>query len=86
MPGKNSTRNAPEPPRVWNLSDIQDLLDLLAGKEITEFEMEQQGVKIRVRRGNSHAASAGIADAYLSPPDLRRSSPLKLPLPLRRPR
>jgi acetyl-CoA carboxylase biotin carboxyl carrier protein len=68
MPGKNSTRNAPEPPRVWNLSDIQDLLDLLAGKEITEFEMEQQGVKIRVRRGNSHAASAGIADAYLSPP------------------
>jgi biotin carboxyl carrier protein len=55
MPGKNSKGNLPEPGRVWNLADIQELLDLLAGKEITEFEMEQQGVKIRVRRGNVQA-------------------------------
>lgn len=58
MPGKNSNRRTPEPERVWNLEDIQELLDLLASKEITEFEMEQQGVKIRVRRGNA-AAYAG---------------------------
>ena len=58
MPGKDSARNLPDPGRVWNLTNIQELLDLLAGKEITEFEMEQQGVKIRVRRGNSHPQSA----------------------------
>jgi acetyl-CoA carboxylase biotin carboxyl carrier protein len=66
MPGKNSTRNVPEPGRVWNLNDIQELLDLLAGKEITEFEMEQQGVKIRVRRGNSHTAPAGNPNGYVN--------------------
>ncbi len=64
MPGKNSTRNVPGPGRVWNLDDIQELLDLLAVKEITEFEMEQQGVKIRVRRGNSPPVSVGNTNGY----------------------
>ncbi|HMD87456.1 MAG TPA: acetyl-CoA carboxylase biotin carboxyl carrier protein [Terriglobia bacterium] len=64
MPGKNSTRNDPGPGRVWNLDDIQELLDLLAVKEITEFEIEQQGVKIRVRRGNSQPVNAGNANGY----------------------
>jgi acetyl-CoA carboxylase biotin carboxyl carrier protein len=68
MPGKNSTRNVPEPGRVWNLNDIQELLDLLAGKEITEFEMEQQGVKIRVRRGNSHPVNTGKTNGYVIVP------------------
>jgi acetyl-CoA carboxylase biotin carboxyl carrier protein len=65
MPSKNSTRNVPDPGRVWNLHDIQELLDLLAGKEITEFEMEQQGVKIRVLRGNAHLANAGSSNGYV---------------------
>ena len=68
MPGKNSTRNVPEPGRVWNLDDIQELLDLLAAKEITEFEMEQQGVKIRVRRGNAHPVNAGNTNGYVIAP------------------
>ena len=64
MPGKNSKGNLPEPGRVWNLGDIQELLDLLAGKEITEFEMEQQGVKIRVRRGNAQSGNPGNTNGY----------------------
>jgi acetyl-CoA carboxylase biotin carboxyl carrier protein len=68
MPGKKSARNVPEPGRVWDLTDIQELLDLLAAKEISEFEMEQQGVKIRVRRGNAHLASAGNTNGYLIAP------------------
>jgi acetyl-CoA carboxylase biotin carboxyl carrier protein len=64
MPGKNSTRHGPEPGRVWNLDDIQELLDLLAVKEITEFEMEQQGVRIRVRRGNAQPVNAGNTNGY----------------------
>jgi acetyl-CoA carboxylase biotin carboxyl carrier protein len=64
MPGKNRTRNAPDPGRVWGLEDIQQLFDLLAGREITEFEMEQQGVKIRIRRGGAHAANPADANGY----------------------
>jgi acetyl-CoA carboxylase biotin carboxyl carrier protein len=60
MPGKN-------PPRVWGLKDIQALLDVLAGKEITEFEMEQQGVKIRVKRGNTDAANLVMPEATFAP-------------------
>jgi len=56
MRGKNSTRNGAAPGRVWSLDEIQALLDLLAGREITEFEMEEKGVKIRIRRGNTHAS------------------------------
>jgi acetyl-CoA carboxylase biotin carboxyl carrier protein len=87
MPGKN--RNSPAPGRVWNLEDIQDLLDLLSAKEITEFEMEQQGVKIRVRRGNSHSGSPNPANEYLpsgvvisSPaPTVVPASPVPAPAP-----
>jgi acetyl-CoA carboxylase biotin carboxyl carrier protein len=50
------------------LDDIQELLDLLAAKEITEFEMEQQGVKIRVRRGNSQPANTANANGYIIGP------------------
>ncbi len=68
MPGKTSKANLPEQGRVWNLDDIQELLDLLARKEITEFELEQQGVKIRVCRGNAHAGNATGANGYLIAP------------------
>jgi len=78
MPGKNSARHVPEPGRVWNLTDIQELLDLLAVKEITEFEMEQQGVKIRVRRGNAHPLNAGNTNGYVIAPG---SAPSVGPLP-----
>ncbi|HTS71946.1 MAG TPA: acetyl-CoA carboxylase biotin carboxyl carrier protein [Terriglobia bacterium] len=68
MPGKNPPRNVPEPGRVWNLNDIQELLDLLAVKEITEFEIEQQGVKLRVRRGNAYAPPPGkVLEGALAP-------------------
>jgi acetyl-CoA carboxylase biotin carboxyl carrier protein len=68
MPGKNPKGNPPEPGRVWNLKDIQQLLDLLAGKEITEFEMEQQGVKIRVLRGGAQSGNPGNFSGYVIAP------------------
>ncbi len=84
MPGKN--RNSPTPGRVWNLEDIQDLLDLLATKEITEFEMEQQGVKIRVRRGNSHDENPPHVNGYTSvmpaaAPTVAPTPPVSTPAP-----
>jgi len=67
MPGKNPTRQGEASARTWGLKDIEELLDLLAGREITEFEMEQQGVKIRIKRGNAHAENPGTAENSLSP-------------------
>jgi len=75
MPGKNGARNIPNPARVWSLEDIQDLLDLLAGREITEFEMEQQGVKIRVRRGNSQGGNLTPANGNTPAPASVNSVP-----------
>jgi acetyl-CoA carboxylase biotin carboxyl carrier protein len=68
MPGKTSKGNPSDPGRVWNLEDIQQLLDLLATKEITEFEMEQQGVKIRVQRGVVHSGNPGNFNGYVVAP------------------
>jgi len=86
MPGKNSPRNVPDVGRVWNLDDIQNLLDLLARKEITEFEMEQQGVKIRVRRGNSQPVSPGNTNGYVivpgQVPPIAASSPVAIAEPV----
>jgi len=82
MPGKNSPRSLPDPGRVWNLNDIQELLDLLAGKEITEFEMEQQGVKIRVRRGNA-PLPAPSSNGYVGvpvPPAVATMPPVAIPI------
>jgi acetyl-CoA carboxylase biotin carboxyl carrier protein len=84
MPGKNSKGNPPEPGRVWNLENIQQLLDLLAGKEITEFEMEQQGVKIRVLRGGVQPANSGNLGGYVFAPgggQVLAAPPASAPVP-----
>ncbi len=61
MPGKNPTRNAKgsEPP--WSLKDIQQLIDVLIEREITEFEMEKGGVRIRIKRGDAQAGTPALA-------------------------
>jgi acetyl-CoA carboxylase biotin carboxyl carrier protein len=58
------------------------LLDLLARKEITEFEMEQQGVKIRVRRGNAHPLNAGTTNGYVHAPGCAPVAAAQPPAPV----
>jgi acetyl-CoA carboxylase biotin carboxyl carrier protein len=83
MPGKNPTRGAEGSERAWGLKDIQDLIDLLVEREITEFEMEKDGVKVRIKRGNSHAGNPAPAEACFSmPASPTRSAP---PAPLSAP-
>ena len=43
----------------WRLEDIQKLIDSLVARDITEFEMEQDGLRIRVRRGEPPAVAPG---------------------------
>lgn len=81
MPGKNPTRQGEGSARTWELKDIEELLDVLAGREITEFEMEQQGVKIRIKRGNAHAGNSGNSGSYLPPSPTPTPSPSLVPAP-----
>jgi acetyl-CoA carboxylase biotin carboxyl carrier protein len=59
MPGKNPRLAKGSTERSWNLEEIQDLIDLLIKREISEFEMERGGLKIRIKRGNSRAEAFG---------------------------
>jgi acetyl-CoA carboxylase biotin carboxyl carrier protein len=57
----------------WHLKDIQKLIDLLIERDVAEFEMEKEGVRIRVRRAESRAPALAAA-----PPTI--ISPAVLPL------
>ena len=50
MPAKNARGgNGPDPP--WDLKDIEKLIDLLTERQIEEFEMEKDGLRVHIRRG-----------------------------------
>jgi len=49
----------------WSLKDIEKLVDLVVDRQLTEFEMERDGLRIRMRRGDSQAAMPGSAQAVL---------------------
>jgi acetyl-CoA carboxylase biotin carboxyl carrier protein len=68
VPRKSPIRRREGSPRTWGLKDIEELLDVLAGQEITEFEMQQQGVKIRIKRGNAQAGNPSTTENSLAPP------------------
>lgn len=64
--------------RTWNLDEIQDLIDLLTKNDVSEFEMERAGVKVRIRRGNPRAESwapAGIGESVAEAPPVESSAP-----------
>ena len=41
-----------------DLSDLKEILRILEAQDITEFELEQDGVKLRVCRSSSHAPAS----------------------------
>lgn len=59
-------------PSSWDVQEIQDLLDVLIEREITEFEFEKGGVKVRVRRGDARAETSNpasyVENSFLPPP------------------
>src|SRR3954454_22707400 len=44
-----------------NLDELRSLLQLLEEKEISEFEIEQEGMKLRIRKAVPGAGEAGPA-------------------------
>ncbi len=67
MPGKNPRQAKVSSERAINLDEIQDLIDLLIKREISEFEMEKGGLKIRIKRGNARTDSFGPVGFAESP-------------------
>src|SRR5215831_9091296 len=49
----------------WSLKDIQKLIDLVVDRQLSEFEMERDGLRVRIRRGESQAATSPPAQTVL---------------------
>ncbi len=70
-----------------DLDEIKKILDLMRENDVTEFELEQDGVKVRLRKGagpqwNNHLPQAP-AIAYAPPPgEAVPPSPAEAPAPL----
>ena len=73
----------------WNLEKIQKLIDLLAEREIGEFEMETNGFRVRIRRDSSRRpaspagepAQAGTQGESLGSASLAAPAPLSVAPP-----
>ena len=92
MAGKKSSRSAEGTEKVWGLKEIEQLIDVLIDRQVTEFEMEQNGAKIRVKRGNYLVSNPGAGEAYgadvapiLSTPPAPPSAPSPGALPAEEP-
>lgn len=89
MAGKKPTRGVEGSGKVWGLKEIEQLIDALIERQVTEFELEQNGAKIRVKRGAYVASSVDAGEVYapepapppLSPLPAASAAPMSPPLP-----
>ena len=72
MAGKMTRKT--EPRATWELGEIRELIDLLIDRGIHEFEMEKDGLRVRIKRGNAAdvilgqpAGPVAIPSSYLPP-------------------
>ena len=75
MAGKKPSRSVEGTEKVWGLKEIEQLIDVLIDRQVTEFEMEQNGAKIRVKRGNHPVSNSVAPEGYLSIPGAPTLSP-----------
>jgi len=79
-----------------DLEELQKLLHILEEKQITEFELEEQGVKLRIRKGSANhvpppsvvsgpALSAALAAATAAPAPASPASAPAAPAPAEEP-
>jgi len=76
MAGKKPSRSVEGTQKVWGLKEIEELIDVLIDRQVTEFEMEQNGAKIRVKRGNHALSNPAAPDIYASNPGSPAMSPV----------
>ena len=89
MAGKKPSRSVKGTEKVWGLKEIEQLIDVLIDRQVTEFEMEQDGAKIRVKRGNYLGSNPVGPEDYVSVPAAPSLSPVAasphVPAPAPRP-
>ena len=66
-----------------DISDLKEILRILEAQDITEFELEQDGVKLRVcRRSSAQAAAPGAVLTTLASTAAAPPAPAPLPPPV----
>lgn len=55
MTGKSIRKE--DAPAAWNLKEIREILDLLNEQGISEFELENNGFRVRIKRGSGAPAA-----------------------------
>ncbi len=83
MPKKSAGRGGSGSSSAWNLKEICELMDVLVERQISEFEMEKGGIRIRIKRGNAEmSATAGYANNHAPPwPSALPPEPSPRPVP-----
>jgi acetyl-CoA carboxylase biotin carboxyl carrier protein len=77
---------------MMNLDELKQILDIVREHELTEFELEQEGLKLRVKKGGAVvaagpiaplavAAAPGAAAAASVPATLPAAAPVAVPSP-----
>ena len=64
-----------------DLDQLRDILELVREHEISEFEFEQDGVRLRVRKDGVAAPVAPLQAAAAAPPVVHGAAPVPLPAP-----
>lgn len=85
MPGKKPSRSGDAASdRSWELKEIQQLIDLLTEREVAEFEMEKNGMRIRILRQAPVGAAPAHASRANSSGDFARqpAEPVAAPAPV----
>lgn len=65
MPGKNP-RKGTVADRAWDIEEIRELIDMLTERDVAEFEMEKNGLRIRVKRGRILPEQAQVLNPLVS--------------------
>jgi acetyl-CoA carboxylase biotin carboxyl carrier protein len=64
-----------------NLKELKEILQLLDEKEIAEFELEEEGIKLRIRKAAVSANHSGAPPAAYDPPADPAAAPVPNPAP-----
>ncbi len=66
MPNNPGQGKPPKAPRV-NVKDVKKLIDMMRKAELAEINIEQEGLKIMLKKGSEAVVSSGSAPAPLAP-------------------
>jgi biotin carboxyl carrier protein len=69
------------------LDEIKQLIEFIKGQDLTEFELEQDGFKVRIKSGGNHHQVMAVPQMPATMPMMTAAPPMAAPgaRPRRRP-